>query len=254
MRLVICAAFPQEVKKIITRLKAEKDAKQRPFDVYRVTRLSTEIILVITGIGTANAESAARYVHAEFDPHLILSIGYGGAVYEGATVGDLLWGSKFLLMPEPTEEETRNSAESRHLEIQGNKKILAKLQGMILIREGTIVTLPSLMKKSEIRKAISGEMPNLVCDMETFALAHFCAETGLRFAAVRSITDLHDEDIPPELGDISDSSGKYSAFCALRTFIAKPRLLPIVFRLAVNSQKASQSLCSFVESFLEALQ
>ena len=125
---------------------------------------------------------------------------------------------------------------------------------MIRIREGCIVTLQSMMKKSELKKAISEELLNPVCDMETFPYAHFCLETGLSFIAVRSITDLQGENIPPELYDVSNSSGKYSLFCALRTVILNPKLIPNMFTLAKNSRKASQNLCCLIDSFLETLQ
>ncbi len=250
MRLAIFAALPHEVKKIIATVQARRDANNSnsSFDVYRAGRFSTEIILAITGIGTVNTEAAARYIHSKFGPDMILSIGYGGAIYDGLDIGDLVWGSKFMLMPDPA----RNEKESDQLEFPGNEEIFGRLHDMLPIREGTIVTLPSLMKKSEIRKIIS-EDGNPVCDMETFAIARFCMEKGLSFGGVRSITDLHDEDIPPELGDISDDSGRYDALRAIRTFTAKPGLLPMVFRLARNSRKASQSLCSLIEALLETL-
>ena len=253
MRLAILAAFPQELRKITKNLNAAKDARRCQFNIYRATHLSTEIILVTTGIGAANAEAALRHIHGEFGPEFILSIGYGGALHEGAAIGDLVWGSKFILMPELIDEETGNTSNSEHLEISGNEKIFSKLMNTISIREGDIVTLRSLMKKSDIMRVLPGELRNPVCDMETFPLALFCLETGLRFAAIRSITDLQSEDIPPELSGISDNSGKYSLFCALRTLISKPKLLPSVVRLARNSKKASQNLCYFVESFLETL-
>ena len=253
MRLAILAAFPQELRKIIKNLNASKDARRCHFDIYRATRFSTEIILVTTGIGTVNAEAALRYVHDEFGPEFILSIGYGGALHEDAAIGDLIWGSKFILMPELIDKETGNASNGESLEISGNEKIFSKLVNTISIREGDIVTIRSLMKKSEIKRALPGELLNPVCDMETFPMAHFCIETGLHFASIRSITDLQSEDIPPELYGISNNSGKYSLLCALRTLISKPKLLPSVIRLAKNSQTASQNLCYFVESFLETL-
>lgn len=248
MRLAIFAALPHEVKKIITTLRARRDANNSSFDVYHAGRFSTEIILAITGIGTVNAEAAARYIHSQFGPDMILSIGYGGAIYDGTDIGDLVWGSRFMLMPDPAS----NEKESGQLVFPGNEEIFGRLHDMLPIREGTIVTLRSLMNKSEIRNIISAG-GNAVCDMETFAIARFCMEKGLPFGGVRSITDLHDEDIPPELGDISDSSGRYSALRAIRTFTAKPGLLPTVLRLARNSGKASHSLCSLTEVFLETL-
>ncbi len=253
MRLAILAAFPQELKKIIKNLSAAKDARRCHFEIYRATHLSTEIILVTTGIGTANAEAALRYIHDEFGPEFIMSIGYGGALYDGAAIGDLIWGSKFILMPELTVDGAGNASKSDHLEILGNEKAFSKLINTVSIRKGDIITLRSLMKKSEIKRALPGELLNPVCDMETFPLAHFCLETGLRFAAIRSITDLQNEDIPPELHGMSDDSGKYSLLCAIRTLISKPMLLPRVIRLAKNSNNASQNLCYFVESFLETL-
>ncbi len=249
MRAAILSAFPQEMGPIITQFKATRDTKKRPYDIYRTTRPSSEIILIITGMGIANAEAAARYVHREFRPDLMLSVGYGGAIYEGAAIGDLVWGSRFILMHETAGHGGSSGTTITSLEIPVDKKIFDGLT----IHEGTIVTLPALTSKTMIKRALPADILNPVCDMETFALANFCSEVGLQFFAVRSISDLHDEEIPPELGNISDSFGKYSVWRAIVTFVGKPQLLPVVFRLAGNSKKASQSLGSFVESFLKRL-
>jgi len=254
MRLAIFAALPHEAKKIVTNLKAKKDAEERTFDIYRANCRSIEILVVITGMGTINALSAAKYISSVFRPEIILSVGFGGALYEAASIGDLIWGSKFISVAAPVENESNMPDAGKHIASTGNENTLSILQDLMQIREGSVVTIPYLMKKSEIRKAIPGEIQNPVCDMETFALAHFCEDNGLRFFAVRSITDLANEDIPAELGEISDSSGKYSVMRALIIFVTKPCLLPVVFRLAANSQIASRTLCSFVRAFLDSLQ
>lgn len=253
MKLAILAAIPHELRKIIKNLKATRDARRCKFDIYHATHGSTEMILATTGIGTANAESALRYVNDEFRPDMVLSIGYGGALYEKAAIGDLIWGSRFILMPELRKDGTCKASERETLEISGNEKIFNRLLDKISIRKGDIVTIRSLRKKSEMKKVLSGDLLNPVCDMETFPLAHFCLETGLSFAAIRSVTDLQDEDIPPELQGISDESGKYSLLRTVITLVSKPKVLPIVIRLARNSQKASQNLCCLVDSFLETL-
>jgi nucleoside phosphorylase len=194
-------------------------------------------------MGSHNAEAAFEHVLGKYRPDFMISVGFGGALYDSATVGDLIYASRFFLIGEKVEDA---------VELSGTVRIFGRLSGMVTMREGTILTLQRWMKKSEIKKALP-RLPLPVCDMETFPLAKLSMREGLPFFAIRSITDRADEEIPLELLDVSDESGQYKLSRALRLILSRPKLISEIAKLGRNSRIASNSLWHAVKTLVETL-
>ena len=92
-----------------------------------------------------------------------------------------------------------------------------------------------------------------VSDMETFPLAKGARERSIRFLAIRSITDLADEEIAPEMLDVTDGSGQYRAGAALGLLFRRPALIPQAARLGFRSRSASQKLWHLFEALMSLL-
>jgi len=240
MRSAIFSALPHELKQTTKNLKIIKEVRN-PFRIFFAEHPLQEIILVETGMGSHNAEAAFEYVLAKYSPDFIVSMGFGGALYNGAAVGDLIYASKVLLIDEKLEDA---------IELPDAARIFSRLSGKINMHEGSILTLQKFMKKSEI-KQIMPQMSFPVCDMETFPLARLSMRKGLPFFAIRSITDRADEEIPLELFDVSDESGRCRSSRALRLLLSRPKLIPEVVKLGRNSRIASNSLWCAVRNLVE---
>jgi nucleoside phosphorylase len=113
------------------------------------------------------------------------------------------------------------------------------------------VTLENLVKKPEIRKRLPAKISFPVCDMETFVLARAASQRGIPFFAARSISDTSDHEIPPELLDIFDESGKILYFRLSKSVLYKPGLVMEMVRLRRNSEMAARSLGSLVRALLD---
>ena len=252
--MAIFSAFPQEIKPIVKNLKAIK-SKSRPFSLFVAEYSSKEIILVQSGMGRRNAETALDYVLKEHNPDLVLSVGFGGALYDGAAAGDLIWASRIMLLPEFVggTDSASTRQDSYLLKVPNAEEMQKRLSAKLNILQGCVLTISKFMKKAEIREILPEKLPNPVCDMETFAIARLCMERGLPFFAIRSITDMADEEIPYELFHITDELGNYSFFLALRMLIQKPGLIPHSIRLGRNSNIASRNLWLAVKSLIEVL-
>jgi adenosylhomocysteine nucleosidase len=244
MKVAIFSAFPQELKHIMKNVKLGKSLKRDASHIFYAQYSSHEIILVETGIGPQNAESPFGYVFETDIPDLLVSAGFGGALYEGAAAGDLVWASKVLLLSE-------NSLAV--LELQDPMKISLKLPGRTNILDGSVVTLSSRVKKSDIKKILPQNLSHPVCDMETYPLAKLSVEKGLPFLAVRSITDTLNEEIPAEFFDVTDGSGHYRFSRALGILLSNPSLIPQSIKLGRNSETASKNLWLAIQSLIETL-
>jgi adenosylhomocysteine nucleosidase len=80
----IIMATDLEAGPFITAFKMQ-EIEDRPFMVYGCD----EIILIISGIGKANASMATAYICSKFDPEWVLNLGAAGATQASRELGDI---------------------------------------------------------------------------------------------------------------------------------------------------------------------
>ncbi len=250
MKLALFSAFPQELTYIIKNLKAER-VRNSPFIIWSARVASNEIIIVLSGMGTINSEAAWRYANEEYRPDYIISAGFGGALYDGARIGDLVAASTVLLYPDAAEEPPHGH--QNYLGIPGAKDVMKKMACADIIHEGCILTLRHRLNKTHIEKELLQGLPFPVCDMETFPLAKLSMREGLPFFAIRAVTDRAHEEIPHELFGVTDAYGNYSLSRALRIILGNPAIIPSSIRIGKNARLASRKLCLAAEELIRIL-
>jgi nucleoside phosphorylase len=159
VRLAIFAALPQELALLIESLRAVRRAGNCSSDIYLAADRSTDIILVITGMGAANALAAGSFICKEYCPDIVLSAGYGGAMYQGAVGGELIWADNFFAV--------RDAGPPESLKLPAEDQLIHRIARDCSIKRGVIITVPDFMKKTEIMKLMPEKLENPVCDMET---------------------------------------------------------------------------------------
>jgi adenosylhomocysteine nucleosidase len=245
MKVAVFAALTQELKPLVRRLKAVRGVGSHCYKIYLAADSSNQIILVMTGMGIANASDAVHHVCSEYKPDVAVSIGYGGALYAGARGGEIVMGLGGMSI-------NASGSLAGH-KIYRTPDVLDKMNISLPIKLGTIVTLPGLIKKSEIIAKLPANVQNPVCDMETYAYADYCEDIGIRFFAIRGITDLGNQDITQDIAGIMDEFGKVDVIKAIITILKSPRVFPSVIRLGIYSRRASRNLRTVTMSLLEAL-
>jgi nucleoside phosphorylase len=90
MKIAVTGALPHELKALLKHVKSQRRLPTHAFRITQATYLSHDIVVVKTGIGTRNAKEALKWVLGAFNPDFILSIGFGGALYENASICDLI--------------------------------------------------------------------------------------------------------------------------------------------------------------------
>jgi nucleoside phosphorylase len=265
VRIAIFSAFPQELRQILKNFKTMKRVKRYPCTLFLTEYSSCEIIVVQTGMKIDNAKATLEYIIEENSPDFILSIGFGGALYDGAMIGDLVWASRVFLIPEGIKEKsTAISVNSEYadsscrwelylLKVPDIGEIVRRFSKKVVVHEGCILTFTRWMKKSEMKDILPLELSYPVCDMETFFLTKLSMKRGIPFFAVRSVTDRVDEEVPRELFDVSDDTGNYRSSLALRLLLCKPYLIPNSIKLGRNARIASRNLWYAVKTLLEIL-
>jgi adenosylhomocysteine nucleosidase len=265
VRIAAFSAFPQESRHLLKNLAMVRNLGGHPFRIASAGYSSGEIILVESGMGVRNAEAAFRYVLREFSPEIILSIGFGGALYDEAVTGDLVWASRVFYIPERSgsgPESLRRDqggadriqwCRPQGVDIPGAREIAGKLSGEVVMHEGCIFTMADWMRKSEIRKLLPQDASCPVCDMETFPLARLSLQEGVAFFAVRSITDRASEEIVPDLLGVSDESGRFRYSRAFALIARKPGLASEMIKLGKRARTASENLWHAVRHLTESM-
>ncbi|HUI45932.1 MAG TPA: hypothetical protein VL122_08145 [Nitrospirota bacterium] len=253
MIAALFAAFPQELRHIRKNHPRAQNPENCPSSLQGKQHPACDIIAIQTGIGAANTETAFRRVLQERRPDIVMSVGFGGALYEDAGIGDIVWSFRSLLIRAERTRQSEHLPEDAVPDSTLGRRLGKELCERTAAREGSIITLSEMMTKSKIKKMIPGDLPFPVCDMETFYLAKLSQQNHLPFLAVRAITDRLDEDIPPELLAVTDGTGRYRFSRALGLLLAKPTLIPASVRLGRNAAKASKNLGNAVDSLVEIL-
>lgn len=213
-RIAIVAALEREVRPLVKNWNvSEREHDGRRFRFFE----KDDVVLVCGGVGAMPARRAAEAVVALFAPEIVYSVGFAGALDSGLKVGDIMCPTKVI-----------NAAD-------GSSVSMNECDGL-LVSFGSVA---SPEQKKKLRDSFGAH----AVDMEAAAVFHAAETRGIRFGAIKAISDESDFDLP-ETERFVDSEGRFSEvkFALFAAF--RPWLWRRVFRLAKNSNRAAKSLCS----------
>lgn len=212
-RVAIVAALHREVNLFVKtwRVSGKEHAGKR-FRFFE----KDDVVLVCGGIGAEAARRAAEAAIALYDPSVIYSAGFAGALNDQLKVGDVIQPQLVI-----------NAGDGSSITLNDG--------------EGVLVSFASVASPEQKRR-LGDSFRAQAVDMEAAAVARAAEAHGVRFRAVKAISDEVDF-VFPKLNQFVDSDGKFREgqfawFTALR-----PWLWPAVARLANNSKRASRALC-----------
>ncbi len=216
-KVAIVAALEREVRPLIR----DWDSCERQHEGRRFTFFENEwAVLVCGGIGAEAARRAAAAVIAIYHPSLVISTGFAGALDSALLVGN-------ILSPRWVIDAGDGSRTDTGLGV------------------GTLLSIDSVAgpgQKAKVAKAFGAQ----AVDMEASAVARAAQARGVRFAAIKAISDECDFVIPPMTPfvgqDGSFLTGRFVFFTLIR-----PWLWPKLFRLARNTSRAANALSSALE-------
>ena len=215
-KIAVVAALEREVRPLVKQWPvSEKEYGGRRFRFFE----DGHLVLVCGGIGASAARRSAEAVIAFFDPKVIYSAGFAGALDPRLKVGEVV---------RPGRVVSANDGSSVGVE-----------DG-----DGVLVSFESVASPAQKAKLKDSFGAHFV-DMEAAAVARAAQAHGIGFAAVKAISDELDFEFPA-LEKFVDSEGRlqegrFAFFAALR-----PWLWRRVLRLARNSGRASRALCGWL--------
>ncbi|PYX71159.1 MAG: phosphorylase [Acidobacteria bacterium] len=217
-RLAIVAALEREVRPLVKGWRVtDKEHNGRFFRFFE----NAEVVLVCGGIGAAAARRASEAVISIFDPKVVCSAGFAGALDPKLHVGDLVRPS-FVI----------NAGDSSRTVIEGGEGVLVSF--------GSVAS-PS--QKVKLRDSFGAD----AVDMEAAAVARSAEARHKEFTVVKAVSDEMDFEFPA-MERFIDADGRFSQGGFAWYAAIRPWLWPRVMRLARNSNRASRALCAYLDT------
>ncbi len=182
-------------------------------------------LIAVGGIGQKFARRAAKVAIEVAQPKLLVSAGMVGAISPGLKVGDV----------GRVREVVDVATGARYPGSSDGEWILATSQDV---------------SDAADKQQLSTKFGADVVDMEAAAVAQVAKERGLRFAAIKSISDDAEFDMPPLNRFIDD--GKFDTRRFLVYVALHPRWWGTLGKIKKNSEIASANLCRAVEHLIES--
>jgi adenosylhomocysteine nucleosidase len=218
-KVAIVAALQREIKPLVRGWRVTfREHQGRRFKFFE----DDQRVLVCGGIGPEAARRASEAVIVLYQPEVIQSVGFAGALDAALKVGD-------LFSPSQVIDSTDGSCVETGV---GNG---------VLVSFGRIAGTD---QKARLAKAYGAQ----AVDMEAASVARAALLRGVRFVAIKAISDESDVSLP-ELQRFIGADGQFRTAAFLAATTVRPWSWLRLMRLAGNSAAASRTLCRELERY-----
>ncbi len=185
---------------------------------------SESAVVVCGGIGREAATEATHAVIERYQPRVVVSAGFAGAIVPELRVASILNPAKVIAASTGTAFETGG------------------------VGSGVLVTAASVAGPEEKRR-LAERFSAQAVDMEAAAVARAAQAEGVGFRALKAISDELDFPVPPTEGFI-DARGEFKTL-RFAVFVAKrPWLWASARAFGRNSALAAEALAKALSSFV----
>lgn len=222
-KIAIVAALAREVTPLVRGWKSYR--LPAADGLHRLRFFESESAVVVCGgIGREAATEATRTVIERYRPQVVVSAGFAGALVPGLKVASILSPAKVIAASTGTAFETRAAG------------------------SGILVTAAAVAGPEEKRRLAERFSAEAV-DMEAAAVARAAQAEGVRFRAVKAISDELDFPVPPTEGFLS-ASGEFKTLRFAAYVLLRPHLWGPARRFGRNCSLAASALAEALASFV----
>lgn len=223
-KVAIVAALPREIAGMVRGTRPDSDLLRRGIQLHRLDNA----VVVVAGMGATRATLAFAAATREEEIELVVSAGLAGACSGDVQAGQVIESS--LVIDAKTGERFACDARGR--------------------ARSVLVTTASIAGIREKQRLLESYGAALV-DMEAATVARLAQARGLRFRAIKGISDAHDFELK-SMSRFADARGQFrtGAF-ALHTAL-RPQSWGSAMRLGRDSNRALAKMWSELRAVIEA--
>ncbi|MCA9208693.1 MAG: hypothetical protein KDA55_10080 [Planctomycetales bacterium] len=199
------------------------------------------LLVAETGVGQSSAAEATRRLIDEFKPPWIVSTGFAGTLTPDIRRGGI------VLVDNIVDEH----GEQIDTGLAIDPATVSAARGVFM---GRLLTVDRLVRRREERARLAETYSADVCDMETMAVARVCRERGVRFLAVRIVSDGIDDAMPEEVEKLLDRpslAGKLGI--AAGAMFRRPSVVKDMWKLRETAIATSDRLAKFLVGMIDQL-
>ena len=218
-KVAIVAALEREVRPLTKHWEpADREHDGRKYKFFE----HGQTVLVCGGIGANAARRATEAVIALYHPAQVVSAGFAGALNSTLKVGEVFIPARVV-----------DSQDASRTEIHTGQGVLV-----------SFAEIASLEQKAKLAYAFGAE----AVDMEAAVVARGAHARGVRFMAVKAISDESDF-VLPQMNRYVSPEGKFRTAGFALAMAVRPWMWARTVRLARNSARASRALCDWLERY-----
>ena len=221
-RIAIVSAMQEELAAVLLLMHGQQKQTIAGRDFWQGQLHGREVVVVLSRIGKVAATATATILIERFGVQRLVFTGVAGGLHPSVQAGDVVVASEFLqhdmdaspLFPRfqvPLTGVSRFAANAA-LSDQLADAVSRSLPSVRLHR-GLMVSGDRFVSTSLESRALQAALPDaLAVEMEGAAIAQVCADYGVAFAAVRTISDRADDEAHGDfLQFIKTTASPYSA-------------------------------------------
>jgi adenosylhomocysteine nucleosidase len=221
MRLAIMGAIHEEIAMLIQEMRVERTDKAGMREYHQGTLWGVPAVVVFSRWGKVASAATAAHLISRYGVDTLVFTGVAGGIAHGLRVGDIVVGQRMIqhdldsrpvfqryevpllgktelhAHPDLQREIARAASDFVAQDLEQSISVEARNEFGIrtpAVNEGLIASGDQFFASQERVNDLRERLPGVLCvEMEGAAVAQVCAEYGVRFGLVRTISDSADE-------------------------------------------------------------
>jgi nucleoside phosphorylase len=214
-------------------------------DAYLADIFGAELAVILTGAGPRQAtKQASKAIRAESDfLSACISSGLAGALQPEYSVGQIL-AARSVFSEEPREDQGVQLLPSSDPLIS-----FAADQGAKVVDK--FHTAARVVARAEEKRYLGASADAV--EMESFEVLRVAAASGVPAVAIRAISDVAGEDLPPGVNGMFTDEGQVSVSRVVGQLARHPQSIPSLVKFGQQSKLAAESLTRFLDRYVGTL-
>jgi adenosylhomocysteine nucleosidase len=237
----IVAALPIEVGPLLDRLKGRRKYAGPKWSISEGDLAGKLVALIVAGVGEPAARRGVELLAAGHRPRWVISAGYGGALDPELKRNDVIVTNRVA------------SVDPYRPPLDIDLSLPATDAGRPRVRAGSVLTADRIIRTPTEKAALRREHGCDVVDMETHAVASYCAERSIRFLGVRVVSDEATTELPPEVLTILGPTGGFRLGATMGALWRRPSSVKDLLRLREHAYQAADRLAEVLPQLIERL-
>ncbi len=221
-RIAIVSAMQEELTAVLALMQGQQKQTIAGREFWLGQLHGLDAIVVLSRIGKVAAATTATVLIERFGVQTLVFTGVAGGLHPDAQVGDVVVAAEFIqhdmdaspLFPRFEIPLTGVSRFATNADLSQQLRVAAQIAlPNVRVHSGLVVSGDRFVSTSLESRALQAALPDaLAVEMEGAAIAQVCADYGIAFAAVRTISDRADDDAHGDfMAFIATTASPYSA-------------------------------------------